>query len=270
MTPTDGALRVRVDGALIETLDLPGDERRRPVVLLHEGLGSVGLWRTFPRELAASTGRRVVAYSRPGHGRSQPPGGQGPVHRTPAFFSYEADVVLPGVLEQLAIEQPVLVGHSDGATIALLHGARHPVDSVVAMAPHVFVESVALDGIREAVRAFEEDELRDRMSRHHDDADHVFRSWSDLWLDDRFASWSVEAEIGTLSAPLLLVHGAQDHYGTPEQLDRIAARVAGPVQRLVVSTGHSPHLDAPGAILDAITGFLAEYHRSGDNVHPDG
>lgn len=254
MSVTSGARRrVRVDGGLIETLDLPGDEDRRPVVLLHEGLGSIGLWRAFPRELASVTGRRVVAYSRPGHGRSEAPRAR----RTAAFFGHEADVVLPAVLGDLGVREPVLVGHSDGATIALLHAARHPVTAVVAMAPHVTVEVEALAGIRDAVRAFEEGDLRERMARHHDDPDHVFRSWSDLWLDERFAGWSVEAEIESLTAPLLLVHGAHDHYGTEDQLDRITARVAGPAQRLVVASGHSPHLDVPEVVLDAITGFLA-------------
>lgn len=253
MTPDPGA--VVVDGRRVDTLDLPGDDTRRPVVLLHEGLGSIGLWRDFPRAVASATGRRVVAYSRPGHGRSAPPAG-GP--RTAAFFDREADVVLPAVLDALAVRDPILVGHSDGATIALLHAARHDVAGVVAMAPHVFVETEAVGGIDDAVRAFEEGDLRERMARHHDDPDHVFRSWSDLWLDPRFWSWSIEEDLRPLAAPLLLVHGAQDHYGTPEQLDRIAARVASQaVQRLVVAAGHSPHLDQPEVVRDAVAGFAA-------------
>jgi len=246
---------VLVDGRRVETLDLPGDDGRRPVVLLHEGLGSVGLWRDFPRAVASATGRRVIAYSRPGHGRSLPPSGGA---RTAAFFDREADVVLPAVLEALEAAQPILVGHSDGGTIALLHGARHAVTGVVAMAPHVFVEPDAVGGIEDAVRAFEEGDLRGRMARHHDDPDHVFRSWSDLWLDPRFLSWSIETDIEPLAAPLLLVHGARDHYGTLAQLDRIEARVASvPVQRLVVAAGHSPHLDQPEVVRDAVAGFVA-------------
>jgi pimeloyl-ACP methyl ester carboxylesterase len=247
---------VLVDGRRIETLDLPGDPDRRPVVLLHEGLGSVGLWRDFPRDLAAATGRRVVVYSRPGHGRSAPPPGGA---RTTSFFDREADVVLPAVLAALGVGAgPILVGHSDGATIALLHAARHDVAGVVAMAPHVFVETEAVAGIEDAVRAFEEGDLRERMARHHDDPDHVFRSWSDLWLDPRFWPWSIEADVAPLDAPLLLVHGARDHYGTVEQLDRIEAAVsAAGVQRLVVAAGHSPHLDQPEVVRDAVAGFVA-------------
>ncbi len=253
MTPHTGP--VLVDGRRVETLDLPGDDTRRPVVLLHEGLGSIGLWRDFPRAVASATGRRVVVYSRPGHGRSERPAGGA---RTAAFFAREADVVLPAVLEARDLRDPILVGHSDGATIALLHAARAPVTGVVAIAPHVFVEPDAVGGIEDAVRAFEEGELRERMSRHHDDPDHVFRSWSDLWLDPRFLTWSIEADLRTLTAPLLLVHGAQDHYGTVEQLDRIEARVASAsVQRFVAAAGHSPHLDQPEVLRDAVAGFAA-------------
>ncbi|PTL59602.1 alpha/beta hydrolase [Paraconexibacter algicola] len=244
-----------VEVAGVDVLDLPGDPARRPLVLLHEGLGSIGLWRDTPRTLASATGRRVVAYSRPGHGRSAPPPGGA---RTAAFFDREADVVLPALLDGLGITAPLLVGHSDGATIALLHAARHPVGGVVAIAPHVFVETDAVGGIEDAVRAFEEGDLRARMAKHHDDPDHVFRSWSDLWLDPRFWSWTIEDEIAPLAAPLLLVHGARDHYGTLAQLDRIEAAVsASRVQRLVVDAGHSPHLDRPEVLRDAIAGFAA-------------
>lgn len=240
----------------IETQDLPGDATRRPVVLLHEGLGSIGLWREFPRVVQGATGRRVIAYSRPGHGRSATELAEVP--RTAAFFAHEADVVLPRVLEACGVtEPPVLVGHSDGATIALLHAAHHDVAGVVAMAPHVVVEIEALTGIEDAVRAFETGDLRERMARHHDDPDHVFRSWSDLWLDPAFTSWTIEDALAGVTVPLLLVHGAQDHYGTEAQLDRIAARVRGPVQRLVVAAGHSPHLDAPEVVRDAVAGFVA-------------
>lgn len=253
MTPDPGA--VVVDGRRIDTLDLPGDDIRRPVVLLHEGLGSIGLWRDFPRAVASATGRRVVVYSRPGHGRSAPPAGG---TRTAAFFDHEADVVLPAVLGSLGARDPILVGHSDGATIALLHAARSPVTGVVAMAPHVFVETAAVGGIEDAVKAFEEGDLRERMARHHDDPDHVFRSWSDLWLDPRFWTWSIEGALEGLTAPLLLVHGARDHYGTPEQLDRIEARVgSSSVQRFVAAAGHSPHLDQPEVLRDAVAGFVA-------------
>jgi pimeloyl-ACP methyl ester carboxylesterase len=218
-------------------------------VLLHEGLGSVGLWRGFPAELAQTTGRRVIAYSRFGHGRSAPP----PQPRTPAFFHEEALEVLPELLARLGVEQPLLVGHSDGASIALVHAARHPVEGLVLMAPHVFVEDMTVAGIRETRELYESGGLRERMARHHDDPDAAFHGWCDVWLDPAFRSWSLEPDAALVDCPVLLVQGANDPYATLEQLDRIEANVRGPVERLVVPGGHSPHLEQPEAVLEAIS-----------------
>jgi pimeloyl-ACP methyl ester carboxylesterase len=239
-----------VGGRRIETLELEGDPGRRPLVLLHEGLGSVGLWRSFPQALADATGRRVVAFSRFGHGRSEPP----PAPRTPRFFHEEALEVLPALLPQLDADEPILVGHSDGASIALIHAASHPVEGLVLMAPHVFVEDVTVARIRETRAAYVEGGLRERMARHHDDPDAAFWGWCDVWLDPAFRSWSLEAEAARVTAPMLLVQGADDPYGTLEQLDRIEAR-APRAQRLVVGGGHSPFLDAPGEVVSAIASF---------------
>ena len=177
MTATPAVPRpATVAGRRIDAVEHPGDPTRRPLVLLHEGLGSVGLWRGFPGELAEATGRRVLVFSRFGHGRSEPP----PEPRTPAFFAFEAEVVLPAVLDQLGIERPILVGHSDGASIALIHAAGHPVTGAVLMAPHTFVEPVTLDGIRAARDAFRDGGLRERLARHHDDVDAAFHGWCDV------------------------------------------------------------------------------------------
>jgi pimeloyl-ACP methyl ester carboxylesterase len=240
-----------VDGLRLEVADWPGARDRRALVLLHEGLGSVGLWRDFPQALHAATGRRVVAFSRFGHGRSDPP--RAP--RTPAFFHEEAHDVLPALLAQLDAHEPLLVGHSDGASIALVHAARHPVSGLVLLAPHVFVEDVTVEAIRATRREFDDGELRARMGRHHDDPDAAFRGWCDVWLDPAFRHWSLEADAEAVSAPTLLVQGAKDPYGSLGQLDRIEACVAGPVERLVVPGGHSPHLEQPDAVLEAIAGF---------------
>src|SRR6476646_10197288 len=155
------------DGLHVEVADLPGDRDRRGLVLLHEGLGSVGLWRGFPQALREATGRRVVAFSRFGHGRSDPP--RAP--RTPAFFHGEAEDVLPALLAALDATEPVLVGHSDGASIALVHAARHPVTGLALLAPHVFLEDSMLPPIRVTRGAFEDGALRARLVRHHDDPD---------------------------------------------------------------------------------------------------
>jgi pimeloyl-ACP methyl ester carboxylesterase len=237
----------------IETLELDGDPERRPLVLLHEGLGSVGLWRAFPRQLAGATGRRVVAFSRLGHGRSDPPA----TAPTPAFFHEEALTVLPALLPQLAAARPILVGHSDGASIALIHAASHAVEGLVLLAPHVVVEDITVARIREARAAFEADGLRERMARHHDDPDAAFWGWCDVWLDPVFRDWSLEPEAARVAAPMLLIQGDADPYGTLDQLDRIESRARGPVERLVVPGGHSPHLEQPDAVLAAIAGFVA-------------
>jgi pimeloyl-ACP methyl ester carboxylesterase len=244
---------VRVQGRRIETVEVAGDAGRRALVLLHEGLGSVGLWRDFQRALAEATGRRVIAFSRYGHGRSERP----PAPRTPAFFHEEARDVLPALLEQVDAPEPILVGHSDGASIALIHAGERPVTGLALLAPHVVVEEITVDAIRETRRQFEAGGLRERMARHHDDPEAAFFGWCDVWLDPAFRSWSLETAARRVAAPTLLIQGADDPYGTLDQLDRIESRVRGPVDRLVVPGGHSPHLEAREPVLAALAEFTA-------------
>src|SRR4051794_25980067 len=245
---------VTVAGRRLEVAEWPGDAERRPLVLLHEGLGSVGLWRDFPDALNDATGRRVVAFSRFGHGRSEPP----PRPRTPRFFHEEALEVLPEVLAQLDAPDPILVGHSDGASIALIHAGRHPVTGIALLAPHVIVEDVTVAEIRVARERYADGDLRERMARHHDDVDAAFRGWCDVWLDPAFRHWSLEEDAARVQCPALLIQGVEDPYGTLEQLDRIEARVRGPVQRLEVAGGHSPHFDAGDEVLAAIAAFTKD------------
>ena len=242
---------ITVSDRHLETREIEGDAERRPLVLLHEGLGSVGLWRDFPERLAEATGRRLIAFSRFGHGRSDPPSKP----RTPAFFHEEALEVLPELLTLLDAPQPILVGHSDGASIAIIHAAGHAVEGLVLLAPHVFVEDVTVERIRETREAFT-DGLRDRMARHHDDPDAAFWGWCRVWLDPEFRRWNLEPEAARLTAPALLIQGADDPYGTLAQLDRIESRAPGRVERLVVPGGHSPHLEHPEPVLAAIARFV--------------
>src|SRR5919198_2897295 len=244
---------VTVGGRAIETRALPGDEARSPLVLLHEGLGSVDLWRGFPRALHAATGRRLIAFSRHGRGRSEPP----PRPRTPAFFHEEALTVLPELFAQLDVEGPLLVGHSDGGSIALIHAAHHPVAGIALLAPHVVVEDVTVTEIRAARERYRDGDLRARMARHHDDVDAAFWGWCDVWLDPAFRDWSLEGDAERVTCPALLIQGVDDPYGTIEQLDRIEARVRGPVTRLEVPGGHSPHLEATEQVIEAIAAFCA-------------
>jgi pimeloyl-ACP methyl ester carboxylesterase len=244
---------VELSGLDLETLDLPGSVDEGALVLLHEGLGSVGLWRGLPADLNRATGRRTIAFSRFGHGRSAPP----PVPRTPEFFHEEALEVLPRLLALLGVSAPVLVGHSDGASIAVIHAAHHPVSALVLLAPHVFVEEVTVSSIRGTREEFLSGRLRERMARHHDDPEAAFWGWCDVWLDPAFLGWTLDDEADRLTAPTLLIQGSDDPYGSLTQLDRIEARARGPVQRLVLPGGHSPHLEHREPVVEAIAAFLA-------------
>lgn len=248
-----GTTQIPIGGLPLEVLDLPGADSAAPLVLLHEGLGSVGLWRGFPAQLHAATGRRLIAFSRYGHGRSAPP----PAARTPAFFHEEALEVLPELLAALDAADPVLVGHSDGASIALIHGAHHPVSGLVLLAPHVMVEEVTVREIRATREAYRSGVLRERLARHHADPDAAFWGWCDVWLDPAFRAWNLDDEAGRVRAPTLLIQGAHDPYGSLEQISRIEARAGGPVQRLVLAGGHSPHLEHGQPVTDAISEFLS-------------
>jgi pimeloyl-ACP methyl ester carboxylesterase len=244
-------MSIAIGARPLEVLDLAGPADRSPLVLLHEGLGSVGLWRDFPAALRTATGSRVIAYSRHGHGQSAAPAGP----PTARGFHHEALDVLPELLDKLDASDPVLVGHSDGASISLIHAAHRPVAGLVLIAPHVFVEQLTVDAIRNAREAYLGGELRERMARHHRDPDVAFWKWCDMWLDPEFREWSIEEEAGRITAPTLLIQGAEDAYGSLDQLARIEARVRGPVRRKVLPGGHSPHLEHQAAVVDAIASF---------------
>lgn len=244
---------IPIAGLRLEVLDLPGGSAEPPLVLLHEGLGSVGLWRGLPGELHRTTGRRTIAFSRFGHGRSAPP--RSP--RTPAFFHEEALDLLPELLERLEAHEPVLVGHSDGASIALIHAAHHRVTALVLLAPHAFVEDVTVNEIRDTREQFRCGTLRERLARHHEDPDAAFWGWCDVWLDPAFRAWTLDDEASRLTVPTLLIQGADDPYGSLAQLDRIEARARAPIERLVLPGGHSPHLDHPERVLEAIADFVS-------------
>lgn len=239
-----------VAGTTLEVGELPACRAGAgALVLLHEALGSVSLWRDLPERLAAATGMRVVAYSRAGHGRSAP----APRPRTAAFFDHEAHRVLPALLDLLGVRRPLLLGHSDGATIALLHAAHHRVRGAAILAPHVVVEPEAIAGVEDAATAYAAGgRLRDGLARHHDAPDALFEDWTTMWLDPAMADWSVEHELAGIRDPLLLVQGEEDAYATLGQLDRVAARTGCPVERLVLPGGHLPHAEHPEAVVAAV------------------
>ena len=246
-----------IDGRRIEYAAIPGHAGAAPtLVFLHEGLGSVALWRDFPRKVARRLNAPAVVYSRFGYGASDGLLGK----RTPQFMHEEALRVLPALLDQLGIERPVLIGHSDGASIALIHAAaaERPPRGLVCLAPHVFVEPVCVESIAKIRRSYAETDLRERLAKYHARVDDAFLGWADIWLDPAFRAWSIEDLLWRIDQPLLLVQGRDDEYGTLAQLDRIEARVKGPTRRLVLGDcGHSPHRDQEFAVLDAITAFVA-------------
>jgi pimeloyl-ACP methyl ester carboxylesterase len=247
-----------LDGRRFEYEDIPGDAAAgAPLVFLHEGLGSVALWRRFPNRVAKATGRRALVYSRLGHGRSDAPARP----RTPSFMHEEAREVLPALLEAWEIETPLLVGHSDGGSIALIYAAEHPVTAVACLAPHVFVEDLCLAEIRRAKTSFEQGDLRERMARRHRDPDAAFYGWNHVWLDPDFRRWSIDDLLPGIAAPVLVVQGSEDPYGTLAHADAVARGATGPVERVVLACGHAPHLEAPEETFAAVTRFVAA-HRS--------
>ena len=247
---------VTIDGRRIEYRAILGSAGPCPtLVFLHEGLGSVGLWRDFPDKLARRLGTPALVYSRFGYGESD--GLVAP--RTPGFMHEEALDTLPQLLDQLEIQRPLLIGHSDGASIALIHAAssKRPVTGLVCMAPHVFVEQVCVESIAKIRDTYFKTHLKQRLAKYHARVDDAFLGWADIWLEPEFLAWSIEELIGDIAQPMLLIQGRDDEYGTLAQLDRIEARSKAPMSRLVLDgCGHSPHRDQEAAVIDAIVAFV--------------
>ncbi|MDU8943132.1 alpha/beta fold hydrolase [Ovoidimarina sediminis] len=237
----------------------PGDGLQ--IVMLHEGLGSVGLWRDTPERLAEATGLGVLAYSRAGYGRSDP----ADLPRPLDYMTREATEVLPQVLDAAGIDRAILMGHSDGATIAAIHAGSvedHRVRGLILIAPHFFTEEMGLAEIARAKEAYETGDLRARLARHHDHPDIAFRGWNDAWLDPGFRDWSVAEVIDYLRIPILAIQGTADPYGTRAQIDELAARSYAPVDVVMPEgAGHAPHHDRAEETLAAITDFTRRLAR---------
>jgi pimeloyl-ACP methyl ester carboxylesterase len=238
----------------------PGRSAAPLMVFLHEGLGSVSMWRDFPSRLCDALGWRGLVYSRPGYGRSTP---RKPDERwAPDFMHQQALEVLPALLEALGIDTrqqpPWLFGHSDGGSIALIHAAHHPkrVAGAIVLAPHILVEGVSLHSIERARVAFEQNDLREQLARHHSDPDSAFLGWNNAWLSPAFKSWNLATELTHLCCPLLAIQGVDDEYGTLEQVRGIA-RAAPQTQPLeLLQCRHSPHRDQPEAVIAAVQRFV--------------
>ena len=244
-----------------------GPDEAPTLVFLHEGLGSVAMWRDFPERVVAATGLGALVYSRAGYGDSDPIALPRPVR----YMHDEALITLPQVLKAAGVRETILVGHSDGGSIALIHaggkGATQQgisIRGLILAAPHVFVEEVGLDSIRAIAEKYRNGPLRDRLRRYHErNVDETFWGWNQVWLDPAFRSWNIEEYLQHIRVPVLVIQGANDQYGTTLQVRAIQDRCRGPLTAIVLDDcGHSPHVDQPELTMDAIRKFLCEA------VHP--
>ncbi len=227
------------------------------LVLLHEGLGCVALWRDLPERLVEATGCGVFAWSRAGYGQSDPV----TLPRPLTYMEDEARDMLPAVLDAAAIRRAVLVGHSDGASIALLHAGGTQdfrVAGLVLIAPHVMVEDVTVASIAKARDAYEATGLRTRLARYHRDVDNAFWGWNRAWLDPAFRAWRIDDRVAFVRVPMLLIQGEADEYGTPAQLRQIEQEAYCPVQTLLVpGAAHAPQVSHSAIVVEAVAGFVA-------------
>ncbi|MGZ8831555.1 MAG: alpha/beta fold hydrolase [Thermoanaerobaculia bacterium] len=236
----------------------PPPDQAPTIVFLHEGLGSARMWRDFPDRLSSATGCGALVYSRLGYGGSDPVHGP----RSLRFMHDEALHVLPAIVERFQIEDLILFGHSDGASIAIIYAGsgRRPLRALVLEAPHVFIEPICIESIRSIANEYETTPLRDRLARYHGaNTESMFKSWTDVWLSPEFPAWNIEEYLPVIASPVLVVQGEADQYGTLKQVDAVLTQVAGPVQSLVLpDCGHSPHSQHPGEGLDAASRFLRQ------------
>ena len=255
---------VHCHGIALEVRHIPAPQTasaQAPLIFLHEGLGSVTMWTQrgldWPLAVCQASGREGWVYSRRGYGQSDRPSDvRGANALTPDYLHHEAWQVLPEFLNQIGIEKPVLLGHSDGASIALLYASRHRVSACMAMAPHVIVEDMSVAAIEVAKTAFEQGDLRQRLARFHADVDTAFWQWNDIWLSPAFRPFDIRQTCQAIVDPVLALQGRQDAYGTLQQISEIQPQ--GRIERVVIEDcGHTPHRDQPDRALALVVDFLA-------------
>jgi pimeloyl-ACP methyl ester carboxylesterase len=252
---------VLVDGKRLETLWIePADKHRPTIVMLHEGLGSVALWKDFPQQLASRTGCGILVYSRYGHGNSDQLLEKRPVE----FMHHEGEVVLPELLEKLNFTRPLLLGHSDGGSIALIFAGKYPERprALILEAPHVFVEDLSVASITQAKVAYLTTNLPRKLGRYHRHVDATFWGWNGIWLDPQFRSWNIEEYLPEIRCPILCIQGEEDEYGTIAQVKAVQARVPATEILVLRSCKHSPHRDQPEATLERMAEFVAAVEGS--------
>lgn len=250
--------QVAVNGVHLEYVRLPSAHPcagAPSIVFLHEGLGSLAMWKDFPQRVADATGCEAVVYSRAGYGRSDP----APLPRTVRYMHDEGLTVLPAFLDALGIVRPILFGHSDGGSIALIcaGGTPTPLTALILMAPHVLVEDLSVASIAEARVAWENSDLPQRLGKYHADAEAAFRGWNDIWLHPDFRAWNIEEYLPNIRCPILAIQGEDDQYGTMDQIERIAAQAADVDLVKLADCRHSPHKDQPEAVIEVVQSFVA-------------
>ncbi|MEY2862274.1 MAG: alpha/beta hydrolase [Pseudomonadota bacterium] len=234
------------------------------IIFLHEGLGSLSMWRDFPKQLCDAVGARGLVYSRPGYGQSTPRGAD-EVWGTD-FMHKQAHIVLPALLQALGIDAeqtpPWLLGHSDGGSIALLYAAQFPrsVAGLILLAPHIMVEDITIKNIVKARAAYETTDLPQRLAKHHAQPDSAFWGWNRVWLSTEFRSWSIETHLPKITCPVLAIQGLDDEYGTVQQVHGIAQRVPQTKVLEIPQCGHSPHRDAPQQVINAVFHCIHNHH----------
>lgn len=244
-----------VQGHRIEYELIRGEDPSEPVmVFLHEGLGSLAMWKDFPGRCARAAGCGALVYSRYGYGKSDPLEGS----RRVDFMHDEALKTLPELLDKLGVERPILFGHSDGGSIALIYagGAGRPVHSLILMAPHVMVEEVGIRSIEIAKRNYETTDLREKLARYQSHPDSAFWGWNDIWLHPDFRAWNIEEYLPRIHCPVLAIQGEDDEYGTMEQIHRITRAIPGVEVLQLKDCRHSPHRDQPEAVIERVTQFV--------------
>lgn len=249
-------IQVEYDWVGAGSASTASDEAAPLLVFLHEGLGSLSMWRGFPQQLCEALGARGLVYSRPGYGRSTPRA----VDETwaPDFMHRQADEVLPALLDALQIdvrrERPVLFGHSDGGSISLIYASSFSAHlrGIVVMAPHILVEDLSVHSIERAREAYQTTDLRQRLARHHEDPDSAFWGWNRVWLDAAFRHWSIEDALPAITCPVLALQGLDDEYGTLAQIRGIRERAPQTELVEIPNCGHSPHRDQPEAVIAAV------------------
>ena len=248
---------VSIDGARLEyAWHGPPPAQAPTLVFLHEGLGSISQWRTFPAELCSRLACGALVYNRCGHGKSDPLTRP----RSPGFMHDEAMTVLPQLLEVFEIRRPILVGHSDGASIALIHagsGAGDPF-ALILEAPHVFVEDVTVARIAELRDLYQTSNLRTKLARHHGaNVDTLFQYWTDVWLRPEFRAWNIEDYLPDVKCPALIIQGKQDEYGTDRQVNTLVAALGGRCEGIMLDhCGHAPHIDQRKTVEDIMARFV--------------